>query len=326
MAAISPTTTPPKKGSLFRRQNIFAGSTITPIMIYMMFFTLLPMLWGIVITFFRYSPTRLGGPILGLGGGNPFVGIDNYLDLFSNSPNGVLFRLSLKNTLIFSLVYMPLNLLVTLPLAVLIESISQRAKTFFRTIYFLPTVTSAVAVSLVWTVIYNPTFGLLNLAVRGVGLKGFSWLTDASTTVLGIPLPMICVIVAYLWSDMGYNLVIFMAGLQGIPDVFREAALVDGANAWQRFRYITLPLLRSTLTFVMVMTMLSSWQVFVLFFVLTNRGGPSNLTRVLVLHIYETAFRFQEMGLAATVAMVLFLIIMVTTLLQLRLLRKDWEY
>lgn len=326
MAATSPTPTSPAKGSLFRRQHIFAGSTITPIMIYMMFFTLLPMLWGIVITFFRYSPTRLGGPFLGLGGGNPFVGLDNYLDLFSDSPNGILFRLSLKNTLIFSLVYMPLNLLVTLPLAVLIESIAQRAKTFFRTIYFLPTVTSAVAVSLVWGVIYNPTFGLLNLGLRGVGLKGLAWLTDATTTVMGITLPMVCVIIAYLWSDMGYNLVIFIAGLQGIPDVYREAALVDGANAWQRFRYITLPLLRSTLTFVMVMTMLSAWQVFVLFFVLTNRGGPSNLTRVLVLHIYETAFRYQEMGLAATVAMALFLIIMVTTLLQLRLLRKDWEY
>ena len=248
------------------------------------------------------------------------------MDLFSNSTTGLLFRTSLKNTLIFSLLYLPLNLVVTLPLAVLIESISHKVKTFFRTIYFLPTVTSAVAVSLVWGVIYNPTFGLLNLALRGIGLKGFAWLSDPSTNVLGIPLPMICVLVTYLWSDMGYNLVIFMAGLQGIPEVYHEAAVVDGANAWQRFRFITLPLLRSTLTFVMVMTMLSSWQVFVLFFVMTNRGGPGNLTRVLVLHIYETAFRFQEMGLAATVAMVLFVIIMVTTLLQLRFLRKEWEY
>jgi ABC-type sugar transport system permease subunit len=221
---------------------------------------------------------------------------------------------------------MPLNLIVTLPLAVLIESIANRAKTFFRTIYFLPTVTSAVAVSLVWGVIYNPTFGLLNMGMRALGLKGYPWLTDPSTDILGIPLPMVCVIITYLWSDMGYNLVIFMAGLQGIPDVYREAAVVDGANAWQRFWHITLPLLRSTMTFVMVMTMLSSWQVFVLFFVMTGRGGPANQTRVLVLHIYETAFRNQEMGQAATVAMVLFLIIMVTTLLQLKLLKKDWEY
>jgi len=315
----------PRKGSLFRKQQIFSMSTLTPIMIYMMIFTLIPMLWGILITFFRYSPTRAGG-FLGLGGGNPFVGLENYIDLFSNSPTGQLFRVSLKNTLIFSLLYLPLNLIITLPLAVLIETVSNLARSFFRTIYFLPTVTSAVAVSLVWGVIYNPTFGLLNLALRAVGLQGYPWLTDSTTTILGISLPMICVLVTYLWSDMGYNLVIFMAGLQGIPDVYREAALVDGANAWQRFWHITLPLLRSTLTFVTVMTMLSSWQVFVLFFVMTNRGGPANLTRVLVLHIYETAFRFQEMGLAATVAMALFLIIMVTTLLQLKFLRKDWEY
>ncbi|GAP08656.1 MAG TPA: sugar ABC transporter permease [Anaerolinea thermolimosa] len=316
----------PKKGSLFRRQHLFAGVTLTPIMVYMMFFTMVPMVWGILITFFRYSPTRAGEGFLGLGGANPFVGINNYLDLFANTPTGQLFRISLKNTLIFSLLYLPLNLIVTLPLAVLIESVSSRIKSFFRTIYFLPTVTSAVAVSLVWGVIYHPTFGLLNLGLRALGFNGFAWLSDPNTRVLGIPLPMICVLITYLWSDMGYNIVIFMAGLQGIPDVYHEAAVVDGANAWQRFRYITLPLLRSTLTFVMVMTMLSSWQVFVLFFVMTNRGGPANLTRVLVLHIYETAFRYQEMGLAATVAMVLFLIIMITTLIQLKLLRKDWEY
>jgi ABC-type sugar transport system permease subunit len=175
-------------------------------------------------------------------------------------------------------------------------------------------------------VIYNPTFGLLNMALNAFGLKGMAWLSDPTIRVFGIPMAMLCVLVAYLWSDMGYNLVIFIAGLQGIPEVYHEAALVDGANAWQRFRYVTLPLLQSTMTFVVVMTMLSSWQVFVIFFILTGRGGPSNLTRTLVLHVYETAFRYQEMGLAATVAMVLFAIIMVTTLLQLRFMRKTWEY
>jgi multiple sugar transport system permease protein len=318
-------TSPPRKGSLLRSQHTFTRAALTPIMIYMLFFTMVPMLWGILITFFRYSPTRAGG-LLGLGGGNPFVGLENYLDLFSNTPNGQLFRTSVKNTLMFSLIYLPLNLLVTLPLAVFIDSVHRRAKTVFRTIYFLPAVTSMVAVSLIWGVLYNPTFGLLNLALRSAGLKGLNWLTDPNMALLGVPLPMISVLATYLWTDMGYNIVIFIAGLQGIPDVYHEAAVVDGANSWQRFWNITLPLLRSTLTFVIVMTMLSSWQVFVLFFVMTARGGPGNLTRVLVLHIYETAFRHQEMGQAATVAMALFLIIMVTTLLQLRFLRKDWEY
>jgi multiple sugar transport system permease protein/raffinose/stachyose/melibiose transport system permease protein len=315
----------PKRGKLMRGQNIFAASSLTPIMLYMMVFTLLPMIWGILITFFRYSPVRQGG-ILGLGGGNPFVGISNYLELFANTPNGQLFRLSIGNTLLFTLLYLPLNLITTLPLAVLIESVSTKVKTIFRTIYFLPTVTSAVAVSLVWGIIYNPTFGLLNMAIRGMGLQGYAWLSDPSTRVFGVALPMLCVIVAYLWSDMGYNIMIFIAGLQGIPEVFHEAARVDGASAWQRFWYITLPLLRSPLTFVIVMTMLSSWQVFVIFYIMTNRGGPGNLTRTMVLHIYETAFRYQEMGLAATFAMVLFLVILITTLLQLKFLKKDWEY
>lgn len=314
----------PRRSRLFRKQHFFAGVTLTPIMIYMMFFTLIPMIWGVAITLFRYSPVRQGG-FLGFGGGNPFVGVNNYLDLLSNNPNGNLFRISLGNTLLFALAYLPLNLVVTLPLAVFIESAWSKMRGIFRTIYFLPAVTSAVAVSLVWGVIFNPTFGLLNLFLQKIGLKGMAWLSDPTTRFLGIPIPLICVVVAYLWSDMGYNLVIFIAGLQGIPEVYHEAAVVDGASPWQRFWYITLPLLSSTMTFVVVMTMLSSWQVFVIFYVMTH-GGPSNLTRTLVLHIYETAFRFQEMGLAAAVAMVLFVIIMITTLLQLRFMRKEWEY
>jgi ABC-type sugar transport system permease subunit len=315
------TTRPPRRSG---GKRAFVAAGLTPIMLYMMAFTLLPMIWAVVITLFRYSPTRQGG-FLGLGGGNPFIGADNYLDLFSSSPSGQLFRLALKNTLIFALVYLPLNLLITLPLAVLIDSVNRRLKSVFRTIYFLPTVTSLVAVSLIWGVIYNPTFGLLNLVLRELGLKGMAWLSDSQTRVFGIAVPMLALIITYAWQDMGYNLVIFIAGLQSIPDVFHEAARVDGANAWQRFWHITLPLLRSTLTFVIVLTMLSSWQVFVIFFVMT-RGGPSNVTRTLVLHIYETAFRFQEMGLAATMSMMLFLIILLTTLIQLRVLRKEWEY
>jgi ABC-type sugar transport system permease subunit len=316
--------TAPKRGSLFRRQHVFAGGTLVPIMLYMMFFTLVPMIWGVTITLFRYSPVRTGG-FLGFGGGNPFVGIENYLSLFSDDPNGRLFRIALGNTLMFTLIYVPVNILITLPLAVLIEAAWSKSRGFFRTIYFLPAVTSAVAVSLVWGVIYNPTFGLLNLFLQKLGIKGVAWLSDPTTHFLGLPVPLLCVILAYLWSDMGYNLVIFIAGLQGIPHVFYEAAVVDGANAWQRFWNITLPLLSSTMTFVVVLTMLSSWQVFVIFQVMTQ-GGPSNLTRTLVLHIYETAFRFQEMGLAATYAMVLFAIIMITTLVQLRVMRRDWEY
>ena len=316
--------TTPQDNRLGRAQKRFVVTGLTPIMLYMMFFTLLPMLWAVVITLFRFSPTRQG-EVLGLGGLNPFVGLDNYLELLSDSPNGKLFRLAAKNTLLFALIYLPLNLFVTLPLAALIDAVGRRFQSAFRTIYFLPTVTSLVAVSLIWGALYNPTFGLLNMMLRGIGLDGKAWLTDSQTRILGVPLPMLALVITYLWQDLGYNLVIFLAGLQGIPDVFHEAARVDGANAWQRFRHITLPLLRPTITFVLVMTMLATWQVFIIFQVMT-RGGPSNLTRTLVLHVYETAFRFQEMGLASAMAMVLFLFILTATVIQLRVLRRDWEY
>jgi ABC-type sugar transport system permease subunit len=317
---------PLSHSKLRRSQNRFVGMALTPIMIYMMFFTLVPMAWAVVITFFSYSPVRQGG-FLGMGGGNPFIGLNNYIELFSNTLNGVLFQTAVKNTLIFALIVLPLNLVITLPLALFVESVKEPFKTIFRMIYFLPTVTSMVAVSLIWkNVIYHPVFGMLNAALKLVHLHPYNWLIDSQTRLLGVSLPMLACIVAYVWQDMGYNVVIFMAGLQGIPDVFREAAIVDGANAWQRFWHITLPLLRSTMTFVVVMTMLSSWQVFVIFSVMTDGGGPNNLTRTLVLHIYQGAFRDQAMGLASAAAMALFAIIMITTVLQMRFLRKDWEY
>ncbi len=316
-----------KRSKLQRSQNRFVAAGLTPIMLYMMFFILLPMVWAVVITLFSYSPVRAGGSFLGLGGNNPFIGLQNYQELISNTINGKLFQISVKNTLLFALLVLPLNLVITLPIAMFIESTKAPWKNIFRMIYFLPTVTSMVAVSLIWkNVIYHPTFGLLNSTLRLFHIIGPSWLSDSSATVLGVPLPLLACIIAYVWQDAGYNIIIFMAGLQGIPEVFHEAAIVDGANAWQRFRHITLPLLRSTVTFVVVMTMLSSWQVFIIFFVMTDAGGPDNQTRTLVLHIYETAFRSNAMGLASAAAMGLFAIILITTLLQMRFLRKDWEY
>jgi multiple sugar transport system permease protein len=136
---------------------------------------------------------------------------------------------------------------------------------------------------------------------------------------------MWAVIAAYLWADYGYNLVIFIAALQAIPSEFREAALVDGANAWQVFTRVTVPLLRPTILFVCVMTMLSSFQVFDIIQVMTD-GAPNNQTRVLVLDIYQNAFRYQRMGWASAIAFVLVVIVMIVTIAQMRLLRTEWEY
>lgn len=307
-------------------QRRFVAGALTPIMAYMMFFSLFPMIWAVVLGFFDYSPVREGSGFLGLGGANPFVGLDNYRMMFSESQPARVFRLAVRNTLIFAFLVLPLNLAITLPLAVLVESVHDRLKRLFRAIYFLPTVSASVAVAVMWGYIYHPQQGLLNTVIRAIGLTPpRSWLTDPQAFVLGVPLAMLAVIVAYLWQDFGYNLVIFIAALQGIPREIRDAARVDGASAWQEFWRITLPLLKPTLLFVCTLTMISSLQTFVIFQVMTG-GGPRNQTTPLVMSIYENAFRYQNMGWAAAISMVLFLLILGITVVQFRLLRTDWEY
>jgi ABC-type sugar transport system permease subunit len=245
--------------------------------------------------------------------------------MLSDSLEAQKFRISVKNTLIFAFLVLPLNLTITIPLAVAIEAVHQRLKTTFRFIYFLPTLTASVGVAIMWGYLYHPQQGLLNMTLKALGASPKIWLTDPRAYVLGVPLAMWAVIFAYLWQDMGYNLVIFIAALQGIPHEFKEAAVVDGANVWQIFWRITLPLLRPTLLFVCVMTMLSSFQVFDIIQIMTG-GDPRDQTRVMVLDIYLNAFRFQRMGWAGATSMILFFIVLIVTVVQMRLLRTQWEY
>jgi ABC-type sugar transport system permease subunit len=315
-----------RRSPLAASRRRFAYGMLTPIMLYMMVFALLPMIWALVLGFFDYSPARVSDGPLGLGGSNPFVGLENYRAMFGDSQPARVFRRAVGNTFIFALLVLPLNLAITLPLAVLIESAAGRLKSFFRAVYFLPTISSAVAVALIWGQMYQPQWGLISMVMKGVGLTPpRAFLSDPQAFVLGVPLAMVSVIVAYLWQDFGYNLVIFIAALQGIPQHIRDAARVDGASPWQLFRHITLPLLRPTLLFVCVLTMLSSLQQFVIFDVMTN-GGPRDQTTTILMSVYSNAFRYQNMGWAAAMSTVLFLIILAFTLLQFRVLRSDWEY
>jgi ABC-type sugar transport system permease subunit len=284
------------------------------------------MVWVVVLSFFNFSPARAGSGFLGLGGRNPFIGLGNFQAMFADTQMADLFRISVMNTVTFAVLVLLVNLAVTLPLAVMVESVSERFKGVFRFIYFLPTVSAAVAVAIMWQFVFHPQQGLLNSIIRAVGLTPpRSWLTDPQAFVFGIPLAMIAVIIAYVWQDFGYNLVIFIAALQGIPREIKDVTRIDGANAWEEFRYVTLPLLRPTLLLVCTLTMISSFQVFVIFYVMTG-GGPQNQTRSLTMNIYENAFRFQNMGWAASMSLVLFAMILLVTLVQFRLLRTDWEY
>jgi ABC-type sugar transport system permease subunit len=314
-----------RRGGLAAGQRRFVLSVTIPTILYGSI-GLLTIVWAVVLMLFEYSPGRAGGSILGLGGSNPFVGLEHFRNMISGvSLEARLFRTSLTNTLIFAFVVLPLNLIITLPLAALIEAVRGRLKIAFRAIYFLPVVTSSVGVALMWRYLYDPQQGLLNAIIRLLGGTPVAWLSDPWAEFLGVSVSMWAVIAAYLWQDYGYNLVIFIAALQGIPREFKEAALIDGANAWQAFIKVTVPLLRPTLLFVCVMTMLSSFQVFDIIQVMT-RGEPNNQTRVLVLDIYENAFRFQRMGWAAATAFVLVAVVMIVTVVQMRLLRTQWEY
>jgi ABC-type sugar transport system permease subunit len=315
-------------GKLAARQRRFAYTSLVPVLLYMGLFTLFPIIFALVMSFFSYSPIREGSGFLSLGGANPFVGIENFIELATGTGKPAeVFRLAVKNTFLFTILVLPLNLAITLPLAVILESIGKRFKTFFRGIYFLPTISSSVALVIIWSYMYAPGWGLLSMMIKAVGLvPPKSWLQDPNTVYLGVPLAMICVVIAQVWQDFGYNLVIFVAALQGIPQNLREAARVDGANSFQEFWLIIIPLLRRTILLACVLTVISSLQVFVIFQLLT-RGGPKNQTQTMLLSIYENAFRFaNNLGLASAMSMVLFIIILILTVVQFRLLRTEWEY
>jgi multiple sugar transport system permease protein len=178
-----------------------------------------------------------------------------------------------------------------------------------------------------WGFIFHPQRGLLNAILGQLSgrIVGIAWLRDPSLTVWGIPVALFAIVVSYLWQDMGYNLVIFIAALQGIPQSIKDAAKIDGANWWRMFARVIVPLLMPTILLTVVLTMISAFQVFDIIQVMTD-GGPNDQTQVLLLNIYNYAFRYQRMGWAAAVSIVMFLLVFSISVVQTRLLRTEWEY
>jgi multiple sugar transport system permease protein len=242
-----------------------------------------------------------------------FVGIDNYVKLLTDD---VLFRKVLLNTAYYVVGTVPAGVILSLLLALAMNA-NVRGIAIFRAIFFIPVISASVAVAMMWRWLYNTDFGLINLALASIGVKGVPWL---SSTAWAMP----AVIIMAVWKTLGYNMVIFLAGLQSIPIHLHEAAAIDGANGYQRFRHITLPLLAPTTFFVLVISGISSFQVFDLAFVLT-KGGPGDATNTMVMYIYAQAFQFFHMGYAASIAWVLFAIIFAVTLLQHQL-QKRWVH
>ena len=240
-----------------------------------------------------------------------FVGLQNYAKLL-HTPE---FWKALKNTFYFAIVGGPLTIAVSLGAALLLNSKLVRFKSFFRTIYFTPFVTTLVAVAIVWRYLYHTRYGLFNYGLAHLGIAPIDWLGNPHWA-------MPAIILMSVWKNFGYNMLIFIAGLQSVPEELYDAAEIDGAGAFRRFFSITLPMLAPTLVFISVITMIGYFQLFSEPYVMTQ-GGPLRSTTSVVLMMYEEGFRWWRMGYAAAIAFVLFIVILIATLVQFRLQKEE---
>ena len=291
--------------ALARSENNPAGYVfLAPALLLIGVFFMLPVLAAFILSltdFDIYAVANLDN--------TRFLGLDNYIRL-ARSPD---FWKALRNTMYFALVGGPLTIALSLGAAMLLNNRLVRWRGFFRTAFFTPFVTTLVAVAIVWRYLYHPQYGLFNYALGMIGISPIDWLGDPRWA-------MPAIILMAAWKNFGYNMLIFIAGLQSIPDDLYEAANLDGASALQRFRHVTLPMLAPTLVFVAVITMIGYFQLFAEPYVMT-RGGPLRSTTSIVLLMYEEGFRWWRMGYAAALAFVLFAIILLATWLQTRVRR-----
>ena len=236
-----------------------------------------------------------------------FIGINNYLKLFDDP----LFYTALQNTFYFVIMAGPLSIAVSLGAALLLNSKLVKYKAIFRLSYFIPVVTTLVAVAIVWRFIYHPKFGIINYILSLVGIASIDWLGDTATA-------MPAIVLMSVWKSFGYNMIIFIAGLQNIPEDLYEAASIEGATGWQKFRSITLPMLAPTTIFISLITMIGYFQFFAEPYIMTQ-GGPLNSTLSIVQYMYQEGFKWWNMGYSASIAFVFFFIILLGTIIQIKI-------
>jgi multiple sugar transport system permease protein len=288
---------------LMNNDNMVGYLFVAPLILGLLIFTYGPVLAAFVLSFTKgdYISTP------------KFIGLGNYVALWDDK----LFWQSLRNTLYYVAGVVPAGMVLSLLLALAMNQ-KLRGIVFFRTIFFLPTISSSVAISLMWLWIYNPEFGVFNFLLDQVGIKGPAWL---STPQWAMP----AVIIMAVWRGLGYNMLIYLTGLQGIPEVYYEAASIDGADSWAKFWNITVPLLSPTTFMLLILSVIGAFQVFEYTYVMTQ-GGPVYATLTLVLHVYNNAFRNFQMGYASALAYVLFFMLLGLTVLQFRLQRRWVHY
>lgn len=281
------------------KDNLVAYSFIMPNFLGFAVFTLGPILFAVYLAFTKWNGSS--API-------EWVGFDNFVNLWKDK----LFLTSLKNTIVYSLAVVPLTVIASLMLAIMLNQ-KIVARNFFRTVNFFPYVASLVAVAVVWNMLFNPAKGPVNQLLQALGFPAESlprWAADKNWA-------MFTVILFSVWKSAGYYMIIYLAGLQGISAQLYEAATLDGANRIQQFWHVTLPQLRPTTFFVVVMLTIQCFKVYDQIYMITQ-GGPGSSTLVLVYYIYNKAFIEWDLGYASAVAMILFLLVLVVTLIQFR--------
>lgn len=298
-----------KKGFGYKRKRevITAWILSTPALIFLMVFLVIPFIFAFYLSF---TDQRL---IPNPNMPTQFVFFRNYLRLFINE----YFHRALLNNFIFAAVVIPVQTALALLLAILVNQ-KLRFINFFRTIYFSPVVTTMVVVAIVWSFLYNPGEGFINQFIKTIsgGLLGpYGWLNDTR-------LALTAIIILSIWQGVGFQMVIYLAGLQSIPAELYEAAVVDGSNAWQQFRYITVPQLRNTTIFVVISTTILAFKLFTQVWVMTQ-GGPQSATLTTIVLLYKEGFSQHRVGYASGIAVIFFLIVLCVSMLQRIYLRSE---
>lgn len=297
---------------------------LLPALIIIVAFRLIPIVMSFILSFFDWS----------LQGTGKFIGLTNYATMIKDP----VFWQSMSNTFWLVVILVPTTIVLSLFFAVLLNKIKY-FKSLFRMVYFMPFVTSLVAVSIVWKLMFNEQTGLINTFLGYIGIAPQAWLSEyRGIFVLMFPqlerLPqffhgpsqaLFAIIIMTVWKGLGYNTIIYLAGLQNISKTYYEAAEVDGAGKFRQFWNITVPLISPTTFYVLIMTTITSFQTFSQVYLMTNKGGPLNTTKLIVYYIYERGFDLLEMGYASAVALALFVIILLLTIFQ-RKMEKHVNY
>jgi multiple sugar transport system permease protein len=286
-------------GRLFNYQQVMAYLFLAPSLLIFFFFTVLPCLIALFLSLTQYDILT---PI-------KWIGFQNYIHLFSDE----VFFISLRNMLLYVLMFVPAMVILALLIAIALNRPVPGMK-FFRTLFYLPMITSSVAAATVWIWLLQRNYGLINQILALFGITGPAWLADSNTALFAI-------VIVTLWQGLGGNIILNLAGLQGVPRMYYEAAVLDGANSWQCFRYVTWPSLRNTTFFITTVTLINSFQLFDQAYVMTQ-GGPAQATLTSVYYIYQMGFQQLRMGYASAMAFVLFLIILVFSIINMRFNRE----